>query len=125
MLWQGQFVHLFLQVESNGYRLLFTLYGLSNDRGLLAVLLLCLLLALSNTVSLRWLKGKRCKRLQRLTYVLAPLAVVHTFGFQYLNLRGSLFFASVSGLVGLTVLGQAGGCSGDARFSAPSRLMHF
>ena len=44
-----------------------------------------LLLALSNAVSLRVLKGKRWKQLQRLMYPLVLLAVAHTFGYQYLR----------------------------------------
>ena len=42
----------------------------------------------SNQCALRVLKGKRWKQLQRLTYPLVLLAVAHTFGYQYLNLRG-------------------------------------
>jgi DMSO/TMAO reductase YedYZ heme-binding membrane subunit len=60
-----------------------------------ATLLLIVLLALSNTVSLRVLKGKRWKQLQRLTYPLALLAVAHTFGYQYLNLRGPVLLVMV------------------------------
>lgn len=81
----------FLREGPQGDTPLFTVFGLSNDAGLAATLLLLLLLALSNTASLRYLKGKRWKRLQRLTYLLVPLILVHTFGYQYLNLRGPLF----------------------------------
>jgi DMSO/TMAO reductase YedYZ heme-binding membrane subunit len=70
-------------------------FGISNDLGLLATLLLLVLLALSNTVSLRILKGKRWKQLQRLTYLLAGLVVAHTIGFQYLNLRGPVLLVAV------------------------------
>ncbi|MBA2682659.1 MAG: ferric reductase-like transmembrane domain-containing protein [Ktedonobacteraceae bacterium] len=73
------------------------LFGISNDIGLLATLLLLALTALSNTLSLRLLKGKWWKRLQRLTYPLVLLALLHTFIYQYINLRESL-------LVLLTIL---------------------
>lgn len=105
----AQILQFFLRLSNNGYSLLLTVYGVSNDFGLFAVLLLCLLLALSNTASLRWLKGKRWKRWQRLTYLLALFAVAHTLGFQYVNLRGSLFQAVVIALVTLIVIGQTVG----------------
>ena len=81
----------FLRRGCCGYTPLLTVYGLSNDAGLFATLLLLLLLMLSNTLSLRLLKGKRWKLLQRLTYLLIVLAVAHTIGFQYLNVRGPVF----------------------------------
>ncbi len=89
----GQILYYFLQ--ANGYGLQLNIYGLSNDSGLLATILLVLLLALSNAVSLHLLKGRWWKRLQRLTYPLALLALAHTFGYQYLNVRGELLFAGV------------------------------
>lgn len=97
------FLLYFLRRGTQGYELLLSLFGISNDFGLFATLLLLLLLALSNTASLRYLKGKRWKFMQRLTYLLIPLILVHTFGYQYLNLRGSLFAASVI-LLSLLVL---------------------
>jgi len=87
----GQILQYFWQGDAP----LWSIFGLSNDAGLFATLLLILLLALSNTVSLRWLKGKRWKQLQRLVYPLAFFAVLHTFGFQYLNLRGPGLFTFV------------------------------
>jgi DMSO/TMAO reductase YedYZ heme-binding membrane subunit len=87
----GQILQYFWQ----GSAPLWSIFGISNDAGLFATLLLILLLALSNTVSLRWLKGKRWKLLQRLAYPLAFFAVLHTFGFQYLNLRGPVLFTFV------------------------------
>jgi sulfoxide reductase heme-binding subunit YedZ len=66
------------------------LYGISNDIGLLATILLLLLTALSNTLSLRLLKGTWWKRLQRLTYPLIALSLIHTFIYQYINLRESI-----------------------------------
>jgi len=91
----GEALLFFLRRETGGYTPLLTLYGLSNDVGLFATLLLLLLLALSNTLTLRVLKGKRWKLLQRLTYLLIILSVLHTLGFQLLNLRVPLFFAGL------------------------------
>ena len=96
----GQLLQYFLQTGCCGDAPLLTLFGISNDLGLLATLLLLVLLALSNTVSLRVLKGKRWKRLQRLSYPLAGLAAAHTIGYQYLNLRGPvLLVLLISALV--------------------------
>ncbi len=91
----GQILQYFLQTGCCGYSLQLNVYGFSNDSGLFATILLLLLLALSNAASLRVLKGKWWKRMQRLTYLLALLAVAHTFGYQYLNGRGELLFVAV------------------------------
>lgn len=67
--------------RQNG-RPLLTLLGASNWIGLFAIILLIALLATSNMLSLRTLKGKRWKKLQRLNYVLVVLAFMHVFGYQ-------------------------------------------
>lgn len=99
----------FLRQGCCGYTPLLSIYGLSNDVGLFATLFLLLLLALSNTFSLRLLKGKRWKWLQRSTYLLALLALAHTFGFQYLNLRGFLWIVVLFGLSGVVLICQGWG----------------
>jgi methionine sulfoxide reductase heme-binding subunit len=99
----GQALGYFLRTGCCGNSLLLNIFGISNDVGLFAVLILVLLLTLSNTLSLRMLKGKWWKRLQRLTYLLAVLAVAHTLGYQYLNLRGPILLASLL-LLSLLVL---------------------
>jgi sulfoxide reductase heme-binding subunit YedZ len=103
----GQILHYFLQ--ANGFGLQLNIYGFSNDTGLFATILLLLLLAFSNAASLRFLKGKWWKRIQRLTYLLALLAVAHTFGYQYLNGRGELLFVAVIILSVLVLACQACG----------------
>jgi len=80
-LLNSQLFMYFLRTGCCGYVPLLNVYGISNDLGLFAALLLLLLLTLSNTVSLRVLKGKRWKQLQRLTYLLVLFAVAHTFGY--------------------------------------------
>lgn len=107
---RGEFLLYFLRQNGRGgYEPLWTIFGLSNDTGLFATVLLCLLLALSNTYSLRKLKGKRWKQLQRLTYLLLILVVVHTFGYQYLDLRGPVLVFGVVTLLGVVCLIQAWG----------------
>ena len=104
----NQILFYFLRRNQGGYAPLLSAYGLSNDAGLFATFILLLLLALSNTLTLRLLKGKRWKWLQRSTYVLVLLALAHTFGFQYLNLRGPLWFGVVISLSLFVLLCQ--GC---------------
>ena len=82
------------------------LFGLSNDSGLLATFLLVILLLLSNTFSLRLLKGKRWKLIQRSNYILVPLALVHTIGYQYLGRRELLFGVVVVALSLLVLIFQ-------------------
>ncbi len=106
-LFNGQISMLILKRINGGYVPLLTVYGLSNDAGLLAALLLLLLLVLSNTLTLRLLKGKRWKQVQRLAYLLAILAVAHTVGFQYLNLRGPLFVGFLLLVSALVLLCQS------------------
>ncbi len=60
----------------------FSLWGWSNHLGLLAVIILILLLALSNDLSMRILRGRRWKFLQRFNYGLFLLVVAHTLGYQ-------------------------------------------
>jgi sulfoxide reductase heme-binding subunit YedZ len=106
----GQLPFYFLrETSSGGYTLQLSLFGISNDLGLLALLLLTLLSVLSNTASLRWLKGRRWKQIQRLTYPLLLLAVGHTLGYQYFNLRGPLLLIFVLCLVVLVCLAQGWG----------------
>jgi methionine sulfoxide reductase heme-binding subunit len=100
---------------------LLTLYGVSNDTGLFATILLILLALLSNTFSLRLLKGKRWKQAQRLSYLLALLAIVHTFGYQDLGGRGALFFGAVIVMMVLVLVCQGVGVAlVRARLSARS-----
>jgi DMSO/TMAO reductase YedYZ heme-binding membrane subunit len=64
------------------------------------------LLAFSNTFSLRILKGKRWKQVQRLTYLLMLFAAAHTLGYEYLNLREPVFFVFVIVLLALVLVCQ-------------------
>jgi sulfoxide reductase heme-binding subunit YedZ len=102
-------VYFLRETSSGGYTLQLSLFGISNDLGLCALLLLTLLSVLSNTASLRWLKGRRWKQVQRLTYPLLLLAVGHTLGYQYLNLRGPWLLSFVLLLVALVCVAQGWG----------------
>lgn len=85
------------------------LFGISNDIGLLATILLLVLTALSNTVSLRLLRGKWWKRVQRLTYPLVVLALLHTFIYQYINIRDAILIVLTIALLLLVLICQGVG----------------
>jgi sulfoxide reductase heme-binding subunit YedZ len=64
-----------------------TLFGLANFTGLAAALLFLMLLAISNDLSLRTLKTRRWKSLQRWTYAAFVLTVAHGIAYQLLEKR--------------------------------------
>lgn len=93
---QGQILYYFFQPGEDGtIRPLLTRFGISNYFGAAATVILVALLLTSNMLSLRRLKGKRWKALQRLNYVLAVLALIHTLLFQGSSQRGSFFMDSL------------------------------
>lgn len=94
--------------RQNG-RPLLNLTGASNWIGAAATVLLVLLLALSNQLSLRRLKGKRWKRLQRLNYVLAVLVFLHTFGYQMAGGREQAFVDATALAVVIVLVAQLAG----------------
>ena len=59
----------------------YDVFGLSNHTGLIAALILLLLLATSNDVSLRRLGPSRWKGWQRWNYACFALAALHSFGY--------------------------------------------
>ena len=63
------------------------LFGLANDTGLIATLILVLLLCLSNDLSMRLLGNWWWKRLQQLNYGLLALVVVHGILYQRIEDR--------------------------------------
>ncbi len=97
----GQVLLYFFRQVGDHYLPQLDLFGLSNDIGLLATLIIFVLLVLSNDWSLRWLKGKRWKRIQQWTYPLIVLAIFHTLGYQLYNERGVQF---IWALVALTLV---------------------
>ncbi len=103
----GDIVRFFLRPSPTGYRLDFSLFGISNDLGLLATLLLIALLVTSNDLSLRKLTGKRWKLLQRFNYLLFVLAVAHTFAYQWGGFRQKPFIIATLAAVALTLILQA------------------
>lgn len=65
----------------------FDIFGLANDLGLLAILIVALLLVLSNDYSLRKLQARRWKSLQRWNYALGLLVIAHSLLYQFIEKR--------------------------------------
>jgi methionine sulfoxide reductase heme-binding subunit len=79
------------------------LFGLSNHTGLIATLVLILLLALSNDLTLRRLGAQRWKSLQRWSYAGFGLVVLHGAGYQVSAGRAAPFVALFLGMVAAVV----------------------
>lgn len=119
----GNIALYFLDPTPNGYRPLLNRFGISNDIGLIGVLILIVLLVLSNDISLKRLKGKRWKFLQRFNYLLAALIFIHTFLYQMISRREHPFM-DVTLLLGLATLAiqTAGFMAYQTRQGGPKRL---
>jgi len=71
----------------NAFALRSDIFGSANYVGLVAALILVLLMILSNDASLKWLKPRRWKSLQRLNYVFFAGVLVHGILFQIIEKR--------------------------------------
>ncbi len=102
----------------------FGLFEIGNNVGLVATLIIVALLITSNQISLKLLKGKRWKLLQRFNYLLILLAVVHTVALQSANLRESFFFLGTLILSVAVVLVQAFGIAVTLQRSNERKAAH-
>jgi sulfoxide reductase heme-binding subunit YedZ len=84
-------------------------FGLGNWTGLAALVIVVGLLALSTDRALRELKATRWKRLQRLSYALFALVVLHAFFYGALLRMTSPFTLLLLCIVGAVFAGQAVG----------------
>lgn len=105
----GQVLLYFFKETTDGLRIPRNLFTLSNYIGLGATILLLLLTFLSNDYSLRRLKGKRWKGLQRLNYLLAALTLAHTLGYQQVSHRELTFIIGTLLITLAVLLAQVGG----------------
>lgn len=96
-------------VERGRFPLRLDQFGVANHTGLVATLILVLLLALSNDLSLRRLGRSRWKTLQQLNYALFALVGLHGLLYQHLE-RRPMFYVSVLGaaFAGVIALQLAG-----------------
>jgi sulfoxide reductase heme-binding subunit YedZ len=81
----GLFVHLrgsnwkyFLNKTANGYTIRLDDFGLANYTGLIATLLILLLLVTSNDYSIRKLNPSKWKIIQRFSYLMFALVLIHS-----------------------------------------------
>ncbi len=88
----GLFVHLgdplkyfFFRDEARRVPVRYDLFGFANWLGLAATLVLLLLLAISNDISLRTLGSRRWKAWQRWTYWAGALVVAHGLAYQWIE----------------------------------------
>jgi methionine sulfoxide reductase heme-binding subunit len=93
---------------ANG-RLLTNSFGLGNWTGLAATVIVVLLLVLSTDQSLRELKAKRWKDLQRLNYTLFVLVIFHAIFYGALQRITSPFTRVLLVTVAVVLVGQATG----------------
>ncbi len=82
----GLFVHLrgktwlyFLKETESGYSIRHDNFGIANNTGLISALLILLLLITSNDLLLKKLKSARWKNIQRLSYLMFILTLVHCY----------------------------------------------
>lgn len=85
------------------------LFGLANLAGLGATLVLLMLLALSNDLSLRGLGARRWKSLQRWNYAYLALVIAHTAAYQVVTERARLFVAVSAVMVCAVIVAQMAG----------------
>lgn len=96
----------FLEQSPGAYTLRLNLFGVSNDLGLLATLILLLLLSLSNQASLIMLKGKLWKNIQRLNYPLMLLSAAHALGYQLYSSKPRYFTYFLAAITAATITVQ-------------------
>lgn len=93
----------------HGFPVRHDLFGVANYTGAVAVLLVIALLATSNDYSLRALKTRRWKQLQRWNYAVFGLVAIHAFGYQGIEKQHARWVAAVIGCVAVTFEFQAAG----------------
>ncbi len=84
-------------------------FGFANYTGLIAAILFCMLLALSNDASLRWLRSRRWKSLQRWSYVAFVLTAAHGVAYQLIEKRRLSWVVVFTGLMAGSVALQFSG----------------
>lgn len=96
-------------VEPTWATLRYDVFGLANDSGLVATLIVLVLLAISNNISLRRLRSTRWKQIQRINYALGGLIVIHGLVYQSIEHRGALGVGVLFGVCAAACLLQLEG----------------
>jgi len=103
-------LYFFKAVEGlNSYQFRDDLFGIANYTGLLAGLILLVLLFLSNDLSLRWLKTKRWKAVQRWNYILFLLVLIHGILYQVIEKRMIIIIVLFACIMTLPAIAQTMG----------------
>jgi methionine sulfoxide reductase heme-binding subunit len=89
--------------------IMFNLFGQANYLGLAGTIVLILLTVISNDLSLRRLKGKTWKWLQRTNYLLAPLVFLHALWYHDVARRERAFVYATYALIVFTIVIQLAG----------------
>jgi sulfoxide reductase heme-binding subunit YedZ len=112
----GLFVHLrgknwqyFLTKSDHGYAIRLDHFGLANYTGLISALIIIILLITSNDYLLRRLNPVRWKNIQRLSYLMFILALIHCYfyriGKQNLNLFYSFYIPMIIVVLTFQIVG--------------------
>jgi methionine sulfoxide reductase heme-binding subunit len=95
----GLFVHLrgktwlyFMNESENGYSIRLDNFGLANYSGLLSALIILFLLIISNDYFLKKLSPSNWKNLQRLSYIMYILIIIHCYYYRIGKENLSLFY---------------------------------
>lgn len=95
----------------DSYKFRDDLFGWSNYAGLLAGLIVLVLLLLSNDLSLKWLRPRRWKNIQRWNYLLFGLVLMHGIMYQIIEKRTMVIILMFSMIMLMPVIGQSIGFS--------------
>ncbi len=95
----------------DSYKFRDDLFGWSNYAGLLAGLIVLVLLLLSNDLSLKWLRPRRWKNIQRWNYLLFGLVLMHGIMYQIIEKRTMVIILLFSMIMLMAVIGQSIGFS--------------
>lgn len=95
----------------DSYKFRDDLFGWSNYAGLLAGLIVLVLLLLSNDLSLKWLRPRRWKNIQRWNYLLFGLVLMHGIMYQIIEKRTMVIIVMFSMIMLMPVIGQSIGFS--------------
>ena len=95
----------------DSYKFRDDLFGWANYAGFVAGLIVLVLLLLSNDLSLKWLRPRRWKNIQRWNYLLFALVLMHGIMYQIIEKRTMVIILLFSMIMLMPVIGQSLGFS--------------
>jgi len=109
----GLFVHLrgknwqyFLNKTENGYSIRLDNFGLANYTGLIAAIIIILLLIISNDYVLKRMSPTKWKNIQRLSYLMFILTIIHCFYYRIVKENLNLIYCFYIPLFTITLIFQ-------------------